>query len=222
MSKAVVLLSGGLDSAVASYVANRDNDELYTLTVGYGQLHIKEVRCAKQMADRLQASWVNITVPLKDLVLSALMGRGKIPVGGIEDGRIPSTWVPQRNSLFLVLAFAYAETVGADKIYTGFNVIDYSGYPDCRPEFVKVMNEGLNLGSKRFTEVGKGFEVVAPLMQMRKSEIVQLGGRLGVPFDLTTSCYSGGEKACGLCDSCRIRLLAFKDAGLVDPIEYEQ
>ena len=143
-------------------------------------------------------------------------GRDEGKVGGI-----PTTWVPQRNSIFLALAFAYAETVGATLVYTGFNVRDYSGYPDCRLEFVEQMQKALNLASKQFVETGKGIGIACPIIHKTKAEIIELGMRLKVPFRYTWSCYQGREKACGVCDSCRIRLEAFKKVGLDDPLSYE-
>lgn len=241
MKKAVVLLSGGLDSTVAAYIAKEDigkKGELYALNISYGQTHLREVTSAQTIANELSASLKRIHVPLDWLVESSLTGQGEIPTersqamkqtydiayGPSKDRlveEIPSTWVPQRNSIFLALAFAYAETVGADWIYTGFNIRDYSGYPDCRPEFVEQMQRALNLASKQFVETGKGIGIISPLMYRHKWQIVEIGVGLGVDFGKTWSCYKGGEKACGLCASCEIRLEAFKKAELVDPLEYE-
>jgi 7-cyano-7-deazaguanine synthase len=153
------------------------------------------------------------------LVDTALTGQKEVPTGGSKG--IPSTWVPQRNSIMLALAFAYAETVGADMVWTGFNIVDYSGYPDCRPDFVSAMERSLNLASKRYREEGHGIGIITPLIRKSKAQIILLGQTLKVPWELTWSCYSGREKACGKCDSCLIRLGGFQEAGIKDPIEYE-
>ena len=222
--RAVVLLSGGLDSAVAAYTAKEDigkRGELYALSILYGQRHEKELGCARDIGETLEVeNHIFQEIGLENLVCSSLTGDEDVPLEGVTD-EIPSTWVPQRNSIFLALAFAYAETVGADYIYTGFNVVDYSGYPDCRPEFVERIEQGLNYASKRFITTGKGFAIITPLMHLGKAEIVKAGLELEVPFELTWSCYQGEEYACGLCDSCRIRLEAFKLNGMNDPILYK-
>jgi len=219
--KGVVLLSGGLDSTTVAWIAKEECEELYALTILYGQTHKREVDCARRLAKRLGvAEHKVLQLPLNKLTKSALFGNGNIPVEGIEEG-IPSTWVPQRNSIFLSCAFAWAEVVGADRVYTGVNSVDYSGYPDCRPEFIAALNRALNLASKCFVEGGTGVQIHTPIMNLTKNKIVELGLSLGVPYQLTTSCYSGRDKACGLCDSCRIRRQAFLDNGMEDPIEYE-
>jgi len=220
-ARAVVLLSGGLDSAVTTWIAKRECIELYALTILYGQRHKKEVECAKELAKELGVVEHKVLeLPLGELTESSLLGNREIPTNGLEEG-IPSTWVPQRNAIFLALAFSWAEVVGADKVYIGVNAVDYSGYPDCRPEFVSSMDNALNLASKRFVEGGPGIQIVAPIISLPKNRIVELGLRLGVPFSSTWSCYSGGARACGSCDSCRIRRRAFLDCGVEDPIEYE-
>ena len=225
MKKAVVLLSGGLDSAVTAFLARKDIGKrggLYALTLDYGQVHSRELSSAERIAKVLEVEEFReeyLTIPCESALTSGV--QGAIRVSGVELG-IPETWVPQRNSVFLALAFAYAEGVGADWVYIGVNSIDYSGYPDCRSEFVAAMNKALNLASKRYVETGRGIGIVTPLMHKRKSEIVQLGVKLGVPFGLTTSCYFGGERACGVCDACRIRLEAFRKVGIGDPIPYKE
>jgi len=219
---AVVLLSGGLDRAVSAFIARENigpKGKLHALNILYGQLHSKESYCARLIVDRLEADLAQLDLDLQMLVNSSLTGVGVVP-DEVEEG-IPNTWVPQRNSIFLALAFAYAETVGANAVYIGVNSLDYSGYPDCRPEFIQAINKALNLASKRCVEGGEPIEIVAQLQYRRKSEIVLLGKQLGVPFEKTWSCYRGGAKACGQCPSCLLRLEGFKTAGIEDPLEYE-
>ena len=228
MKKAVVLLSGGIDSTVAAFCAKQDVGKrggLHALTFDYGQKHYKEIVCATQQGvhlDLLAHMFVPVDLAFANNISTLLIGSSEeiVTQGGAEE--IPQTWVPQRNSIFLALAFAYAESVEADYIYTGFNIRDYSGYPDCRPEFVEAMNKALNLASKRFVETGKGIGIICPLMYKSKSEIIRWGTELGVDFSKTWSCYVGGEKACGQCSSCKIRLAAFEELGVVDPLEYER
>ncbi len=224
MKRAVVLLSGGLDSTVTAYIAREDigkKGELYLLTCAYNQRHYKEILSARLVGQKLEAKRHEfIDLPLSKLVNTALTGQQEVKTDGIDSG-IPSTWVPMRNAVFISLAFAFAETVDADFIYIGVNSLDYSGYPDCRQEFITAINRALNLASKRFVTTGKGFGLVTPLVRKTKSEIIQWGIKLGIDFSLTWSCYQGEEEACGVCDSCRIRLKGFKEAGLVDPTKYK-
>ena len=221
---AVVLLSGGLDSSTVAYLAaKQDKCKIFPISFLYGQRHVHELVCAKKIAESLDTELKLVTVGLRGLVQSSLTGSSDIPVDGVQEGSIPSTWVPQRNSIFLSIAFAYAEGLGADLIYAGMNSIDYSGYPDCRPEFLKQMEKSLNLASARFIETGKGFGLIAPLIKMSKAEIVQKGQDLGVPWHFTWSCYKGPNElgqACGLCDSCRLRLKGFQEAGYLDLLDY--
>jgi len=151
---------------------------------------------------------------------SSLIAVGEVPTEEVKG--VPSTWVPQRNSIFLALAFAYAETVGADRVYVGANSMDYSGYPDCRYEFISALDIALNLASKQYVEDGKRITISAPLQFNSKADIIRRGIALGVDFSKTWSCYNGREKACGQCPSCLIRLKAFREVGIEDPLEYEE
>ena len=224
-SKAVVLASGGLDSTVAATVARRDGCGLYFLTIAYGQRHTVEVERARQVARALEATDHRvIEIDLRALGGSALTSDQPVPKDRSEAERrsgIPSTYVPARNTIFLSLALAYAETVEAGAIYIGANVLDYSGYPDCRSEFLQAFERMARLGTKIGVE-GRGIEIRAPLLTLSKAEIIRLGLSLGAPLHLTHSCYdpAASGEACGRCDSCRIRLEGFKAAGLADPVAY--
>ena len=222
--KAVVLLSGGIDSAVAAAFAKSKGYEILALTVDYGQRHSKEIRAARKVSEGLGASEHKVLrVDLSQFGGSALVdSRLKVPEARDRKeigGNIPITYVPARNTVLLGLGLSWAEAVGADAVFIGAHAVDYSGYPDCRPEFLDAFRKVSALGTKRGVE-GKAVKIEAPLVDMGKTEIVKLGKELRVPFELTRSCYSGGEKACGVCDSCIIRLEAFKEAGIADPIEY--
>ncbi|MGQ0666567.1 MAG: 7-cyano-7-deazaguanine synthase QueC [Nitrospiraceae bacterium] len=222
--RAVVLVSGGLDSAVAAAVARRDGYDLYLLTIAYGQRHAVEIERARQVAAALGAQQhVVLGVDLRAIVGSALTGDLPVPKNRFESERgrdIPSTYVPARNLIFLSLAAAHAETVGASVMYFGANVVDYSGYPDCRPEFIRAFEAAVQAGTKAGAE-GKRIEVRAPLLALTKAEIIRLGMALNVPLHLTHSCYDPvGTVACGRCDSCLIRKQGFAGAGVVDPIPY--
>ena len=223
--KAVILASGGLDSTVAAAVARRDGYRLYLLSVDYGQRHRRELECAAAVAKALGAEEHRIvTVDLRAIGGSALTDEIAVPKGRSDTERaegIPSTYVPARNAILLAMAVGYAERVQAHAVYIGANVVDYSGYPDCRPEFLRAMETVARLGTRAGIG-GQSVEIKAPLLQLSKADIIALGARLGVPFELTHSCYdptSGGE-ACGLCDSCLIRLEGFRDARRTDPIRY--
>lgn len=224
-SRAVVLASGGLDSTVAAAVAKQDGCRLFLLTIVYGQRHRIEVERARQVARALGAADHRVLeIDLRALGGSALTSDQPVPKDRSEAERrdgIPSTYVPARNTIFLSLALAYAETVEAGSIYIGANVLDYSGYPDCRPEYLSAFEQVARLGTKAGVE-GRGIEIRAPLLTLSKAEIIRLGTSLGAPLHLTHSCYDpavSGE-ACGRCDSCRIRLDGFKAAGLTDPAVY--
>ncbi len=192
---------------------------MYALTFDYGQWHSKEIISASRLVQYLLTVKEHRILKIPNVGGSSLVGEGDIPEGDGEG--IPNTWVPQRNAIFLAFAFAWAEVTSCDKVYIGANCIDYSGYPDCRPEFMHWMENALNFASKKYIEGGPGIEIIAPIILKTKVEIIKLGKELGVPFETTWSCYKGGKKACGRCSSCMIRLKAFEAAGLEDPIEYE-
>ncbi|MBM4133333.1 MAG: 7-cyano-7-deazaguanine synthase QueC [Nitrospira sp.] len=223
--KAVVLASGGLDSTVTAAVAKRDGYDLYLLTVGYGQRHRIEVERARQIGVALGAAGhLVLDLDLRLIGGSALISEQAVPKDRSRAERaegIPVTYVPARNTIFLSLALAHAETLGAAWIYFGANVVDYSGYPDCRPEYLRAFEQVARLGTKAGMG-GAGIGIRAPLLQMTKAEIIRQGLTLGAPLHLTHSCYdpAPGGAACGRCDSCRIRLEGFKAAGMADPIAY--
>lgn len=223
--RAVVLASGGLDSTVTAAVARRDGYALHLLTIAYQQRHAVEVERSRQVATALGAhQHVVLEVDLRVIGGSALTGDMSVPKHRTESERrkqdVPVTYVPGRNLIFLSLAAAHAEVVGASIVYFGANVIDYSGYPDCRPEFIKAVEAALHAGTKAGMQ-GRGIEIRSPLLRMTKAEIIRLGLTLNVPFHLTHSCYDPiGPIACGQCDSCLIRKQGFAEAGVVDPIQY--
>lgn len=222
--RAVVLASGGLDSTVTAAVARQEGYDLYLLTIAYQQRHAIEVERAGQVAAALGAQQhLVVDVNLRALGGSALTGDLPVPKNRTELDRghgIPITYVPGRNLIFLSLAAAHAEVLGASVIYFGANVLDYSGYPDCRPEFIRAFEAAVQAGTKAGAE-GNRIEVRAPLLTLTKAEIIQLGVKLNVPFHLTHSCYDPvGTVACGRCDSCLIRKQGFAKAGVVDPIPY--
>jgi len=223
-SRAVVLASGGLDSAVTAAIARRDGHELYFLTFDYGQRHAVEVRQARRLAEAMAVTHHLVcSVDLRAIGGSALTGDQGVPKDFDRPGRaseIPVTYVPGRNLIFLSLASAYAETIGAESVYFGANVLDYSGYPDCRPEFIRAFEKAVKEGTKAGVE-GRALRVQAPLLALSKADIIREGVALGVPLALTHSCYDPvGDLACGQCDSCRIRRDGFRTAGVVDPTRY--
>ena len=223
--KAVVLASGGLDSTITAAIAKRDGALVYLLTVSYGQRHVIEVERARQVAGALGAAGhLVLEVDLQQIGGSALTTTQPVPKGRTQAERregIPATYVPARNTIFLSLALAYAEVLEASVIYIGANVLDYSGYPDCRPDYLRAFKHMARLGT-RAGAMGKGIEIRAPLLQMTKADIIREGASLKVPFHLTHSCYdpAADGTACGRCDSCRIRREGFRAAGISDPIAY--
>ena len=220
--KAVALLSGGLDSATSMAIAISQGYEVYPLTISYGQRHLREIESAGKIARYYGLNLKTVTVDLRSIGGSSLTDDITVPENRIEEiGKdIPVTYVPARNTIFLSIALGYAEVIGAEKIFIGVNALDYSGYPDCRPEYIEEFNRLSRLATKAGVE-GKNIEIVAPLIRMTKSEIIKKGMELKVPYDLTWSCYRGGKRACGKCDSCLLRLKGFMEAGYEDPIEYE-
>jgi 7-cyano-7-deazaguanine synthase len=215
--KAVVLLSGGLDSATAAAQAIADGFEVIALSFRYGQRHDRELIAAKQIADHLKIKeHFTIDVNLAQWGGSALTDESlAVPTEGVQPHEIPVTYVPGRNTVFIAIALSLAEAKQAEAIYLGINAIDYSGYPDCRPEFLAAFQHLATLSSKAGIE-GNAPKLVAPLVLDSKVDIVHRALRLGVPIDLTWSCYQGGEQPCGVCDSCRIRDRALIDAGRAD------
>ena len=223
-TRAVVLLSGGLDSSTALAIAKAKGREVYALTVDYGQRHRKEVDAAKQVAKHFGVKNHKVLkIDLTSIGGSALTDRSvavpeKRTIEEIGRG-IPVTYVPARNTILLALALGYAESLDADEIYIAANFLDASGYPDCRPEYYDAFREVARLGTKRGVE-GRPIRIHTPLIHMTKADIVRRGTELGVPFSLTWSCYHGRTKACGVCDSCQLRLKGFREAGLLDPLPY--
>ena len=224
MRKAVVLLSGGLDSTVAAAIAKEQGFEIHAVSFDYGQRHVRELESARAVAKSLGArSHSVLKVPVGEYGGSALTDKSlAVPTGRDENamgGDIPVTYVPARNIVFLSLALGVAEVKEADSIFIGANALDYSGYPDCRPEFFAAFEQMARLGTKRGVE-GKPLKIDVPLQAMTKADIVREGLRLCAPLELTWSCYQGGAKACGVCDSCVLRLKGFREAGVVDPVPY--
>jgi 7-cyano-7-deazaguanine synthase len=220
-SKAVVLLSGGLDSATTLAIAAERGYACHALSLEYGQRHHAELAAARRVAASLgTAEHKVITLDLTAIGGSALTDR-RIAVPDKPSEGIPVTYVPARNTIFLSLALAWAEVLGAWDLFIGVNAVDYSGYPDCRPEYIQAFQRLSQLATRAGVE-GGSFQVHAPLIEMSKAEIIQTGSRLGVDYGLTVSCYSADEagRACGHCDSCRLRAAGFAEAGIQDPTPY--
>jgi 7-cyano-7-deazaguanine synthase len=226
-SSAVVLLSGGLDSVTTAAIARSDGYRLFALSVDYGQRHRFELDAARRVAESLDVErHVVAKVGLDQFGGSALTADIAVPVDRDENQishGIPITYVPARNSVFLSLALGYAEVVGAADLFIGVNAIDYSGYPDCRPEFIAAFEKLANLATKAGVENTMKFRIHTPLIQMTKAQIIRRGTELGVDYGLTHSCYAPNEVgvACGRCDACQLRLKGFTEAGLIDPIAYQ-
>lgn len=219
--RAIVLLSGGLDSCTAAAIARDLGYELFALTVRYGQVHARELGAARDVARALGVTkHIELDVNLAAFGGSALVGEGEIPKDRSldETHEIPPTYVPARNTIFLSLALAWAEVVGAEAIVVGVNALDYSGYPDCRPEYLAAFERLASLATRAGIEGGR-LQVLAPLLHLSKREIIQRGLELGVDYGLTHSCYDPAPdgSACGRCDSCRLRERGFREAGVPDP-----
>lgn len=223
--KAVIILSGGLDSTTCMGIAAEQGFELYPITFDYGQRHHIEIENARSVAEYYNVTKRHKVIKLgflRDFGGSALTDQSiDVPLLEGDASEIPVTYVPGRNLLFLSIATSYAEATEADVIFIGVNALDYSGYPDCRPAFIQKFEEVIALATKVGVE-GEGFQISTPLIELTKAEIIREGMRLKVPYHLTTSCYNGRSEACGECESCRLRLKGFADAGLQDPIAYEQ
>ena len=224
---AVILLSGGLDSATTAAIARRQGFQLYALTVDYGQRHRHELAAARRVAEAIGVErHVVVSVDLTQFGGSALTACIDVPKdrspGQIEE-EIPVTYVPARNTVLLSLALAYAETLWAADVFLGVNAVDYSGYPDCRPEFLAAFGRLANLATKAGVEGRLKFAIHAPLVEMTKAQIIRRGTELGVDYGLTHSCYDPAEdgRSCGRCDACRLRLKGFAEAGLKDPLTYQ-
>tara|TARA_B100001123_G_scaffold404980_2_gene494932 strand:- start:5 stop:730 length:726 start_codon:yes stop_codon:yes gene_type:complete len=224
--RAVVMLSGGLDSATVLAIAKRDGFEAYAITFRYGQRHALELEAARRVAAHQGVvDHLEVEIDLRMIGGSALTAEIDVPVGRTAEemeSEIPVTYVPARNTIFLSFALGWAEVLEASDVFAGMNAVDYSGYPDCRPEYVAAYEEMANLATKAGVESDSRFRVHTPLMQMSKAEIIRKGLELGVDYGLTSSCYNPSEsgEACSVCDSCQLRLQGFADAGSSDPIRY--
>lgn len=222
MKPAVVLLSGGLDSATCLAIARSQGFDCYCLSFDYGQRHNAELKAAERVVQALGAREHRVVnFGIAQFGGSALTDTSiAVPTGGVQPG-IPVTYVPARNTIMLSLALAWAEVLGAQDIFCGVNAVDYSGYPDCRPEYIKAFEAMANLATKAAVE-GARLTVLAPLIDLSKAGIIQAGVRLGVDYALTVSCYQADDegRACGACESCRLRREGFADAGVADPTRY--
>jgi 7-cyano-7-deazaguanine synthase len=224
--KAIVLLSGGADSTTALAVATREGYATYALSFRYGQRHKHELDCAARVAQRFNVvEHVTFDVNIGSFGGSALTADIDVPKNRAlaeMEGAIPVTYVPARNTVFLSIALAWAETLGASDIFIGVNALDYSGYPDCRPEYIAAFENMANLATKAGVEGRQKLQIHAPLIHLTKAEILKLGQSLGVAYELTSSCYdpSAQGEPCGQCDACLLRLKGFREAGLEDPLVY--
>ncbi|WP_210651524.1 7-cyano-7-deazaguanine synthase QueC [Nocardioides sp. SYSU D00065] len=226
--KAVVLLSGGLDSTTVLAVAKDQGFEPYAISFRYGQRHVVELESARRVAAGAGAAGhVVCDIDLRVFGGSALTADVDVPKHGsadeLSDSEIPITYVPARNTVFLSFALAYAEVIGSTDIFIGVSALDYSGYPDCRPEYIAAYEQMANLATRAGVE-GNAVKIHTPLINLTKAQTVELGTRLGVDYSLTLSCYDpdADGRACGHCDSCLLRLRGFADAGLADPVRYQE
>jgi 7-cyano-7-deazaguanine synthase len=219
--KAVILLSGGLDSSTVLYLAKSEGYSCYALSFDYQQRHQRELEAARTIATSVGVAAHQVVNFDLTLWGGSALTDDRVDLPQHRDlaamsASIPVTYVPARNTIFLSFALAYAEAISASRVYIGVNALDYSGYPDCRPDYMDAMRSVFRLGTKQGRE-GDPIEIITPLIDLKKTEIIQLGDRLGVPWAQTWSCYSGERVPCGTCDSCRLRLAAFEELGRVDP-----
>jgi 7-cyano-7-deazaguanine synthase len=224
MKKAVVLYSGGLDSTTCMAIARNDGFEAYALSFAYGQRHSVELEKAREYAQQIGAVDHRVVhVDLRQFGGSALTADIEVPKDQLAEDVIPITYVPARNTIFLSFALGWAEVLGAHDIYIGVNALDYSGYPDCRPEFISAFENMANLATKAGVQGESPYTIHTPLIQLSKAEIIRTGLDLAVDYRLTHSCYDPTPAgiACGRCDSCLLRLKGFREAGIEDPVEYE-
>ncbi len=224
VTRAVVLISGGLDSATTAAIARSEGYDIYAITFDYGQRHACELDSARAVTNSVGAAdHLTVSLDLRAIGKSALTDDIDVPVDRDTDemaSNIPVTYVPARNTIFLSHALAYAESIGASDIFIGVSQVDYSGYPDCRHEFIEAFERVANLATKAAVESGHTFRIRTPLIHLSKAETIRRGIELGVDYSLTWSCYQGGELACGRCDSCKLRLAGFEEAGVKDPVRY--
>jgi 7-cyano-7-deazaguanine synthase len=220
--KAVVLVSGGMDSAVTIAIAREQGYQVHALSVAYGQRHNSELAASERVSRMLGAvEHKTVAVDLRSIGGSALTADIDVPLDAVGGDAIPVTYVPARNTIMLSIALGWAEVLGASDIWCGVNAVDYSGYPDCRPAFIAAFESLANVATKAGVE-GAGLRIHAPLMAMSKADIAREGKRLGVDFSATVSCYQADDdgRACGHCDACRLRAQGFREAGLPDPTRY--
>jgi 7-cyano-7-deazaguanine synthase len=222
--RAICLLSGGLDSTVVAYIAKDLGYNIYSISFYYGQQHNKELICAKKISSNIKSKKHIIFKLNLDIFGGSLLFKGKFKNQEkdlLEIGNeIPQTYVPARNTIFLSIALAYAEVINAQSIFIGVNSMDYSGYPDCRPEFITAFQKLANIATKKSIE-GNNIIIKTPLINLTKAQIIKKGYDLKVPFKDTWSCYKGGSIACGKCDSCLLRLKGFNESNIKDPLKYE-
>jgi 7-cyano-7-deazaguanine synthase len=222
LRKAVILVSGGMDSAVTIALAREQGYQVYALSVAYGQRHSSELAASDRVSKMLGAvEHKTVSIDLRSIGGSALTANIDVPLDAGESGDIPVTYVPARNTIMLSIALGWAEVLGSSDIWCGVNAVDYSGYPDCRPAFVDAFEALANVATKAGVE-GADIRIHAPLMRMSKADIAREGQRLGIDFSQTVSCYQADSagRACGHCDACRLRAQGFNEAGLVDPTHY--
>ncbi|WP_305045479.1 7-cyano-7-deazaguanine synthase QueC [Geoalkalibacter sp.] len=223
MKKAVILYSGGLDSTTCLAWARSEGFAPFALSFAYGQRHAVELDKARAYAPRIGAAeHLIVEVDMRRIGGSALTGELEVPKEGVEEGAIPVTYVPARNTVFLSFALGWAEVLGAFDIYIGVNALDYSGYPDCRPEYIAAFEQLANLATRAAVEGQGRYRIHTPLIHLSKAQIIERGLALGVDYALTHSCYdpTPAGLACGRCDSCRLRLKGFAEAGVIDPLPY--